>query len=142
MSDKELRRIAELVQSGTLGVMPYACLRLARLVLADLDRRAAEEAERALPHSPEWLKSIGGLPDDEPNHNEIYFRLYHLEPADRGSFVAGEHVHVGFCPDGSAWVECYDDGGNSKEVIMIGYYKTRGQVLDLLLALGVKPCQS
>lgn len=109
---------------------------LARYVLADLADRERLEAERALPVTEEWLRSIGGLPEDS-NFGDICFRIFYLEPADLGTFVKGEFTHVVFCRDGSACIECYDENGHSLEVVGIGYYNTRGQVRRLLEALGV-----
>lgn len=111
---------------------------LALAYVADLAERERRDAERVLPVTVEWLLEIGGLPDDS-QAGDVSFRIYYLEPADRGTFLDGEFTHVVFCVDGSACVECYDEHGNSLEVVGIGFYRTRGQVLDLLKALGVKP---
>lgn len=133
MSD-ELREAAELCLSDKAGVDYMDRARAgAKLAQAYLAEHREDDAEL---HTPEWLRSVGGLPDDNDS-GEMFFRLYHLEPADRGSFVDGDYVHVGFCGDGSVFVECYDKGGHSQEVVMIGYAKTRGDVRRLCAALGI-----
>ncbi len=86
------------------------------------DNESADEA---------WLRTIGFLPDESDGcHDEFSVSLGDV-------VVPGEHTHLIIClHDFSAAVECYDDGGRSQEIVSIGTYRTRGEIM--LLCRGLK----
>lgn len=87
--------------------------------------------------TPEWLRAIGGLPDNS-NSGELCFRLFELPDGDRdspGSFAPGEYIHIVICPDGSVCIEEYDDKGDTVAAMGLGIYETQKQFLSLLHGL-------
>lgn len=141
MSDKELRQQAidlknnawlQRFRNGNGHEMSnFAAMQIASFidafldsVLADLDCREAEEAERALPVTEEWLESIGGVWEEGPF--AFGFRYMRLT--------------LWLRVNGQAWMT--EDSTYGGRCCLYKTVCTRGQVLDLLLALGVKPCQS
>ena len=100
-----------------------SALAVSCLVLADLNRRAAEEAERALPVDEDRLIGIGAV-DRE--------RLYTFRHPE-GRFSVNIWRLTTYKRDESAW---YVDVASGNPILMVGY--TMGQVLDLLRALGVR----
>lgn len=93
---------------------------LSSAYLARLDSDAAREAERALPIDLEWLRSLGSVPVPD----EVW-------PNSRGNDneQIGERLAVFEFNDSGEWLVRDADWMS---------LQTRGQLLDLLAALGIK----
>lgn len=108
-----------LEQKGKADITAH---RIARACLADLAAREAAEAERALPISEDWLRECGWRFSLDTGECRVY-----LGPATRQRSMEAHVYHL--------------EGGLMIHVgpMCIPDMTTRGQLLDLLAALGIQP---
>lgn len=87
-------------------------------MLTQIERGMSDLADK------DWLLSIGFLPDGEMV-DELTVSLGEV-------VVEGEFTQLIICThDNSAAIECYSVNGQSNEIVSVGTYRTRGEVLAL-----------
>ena len=111
----------------------------ARDQLARLREQPADDAEPVTRDSEEWLRAMGGMPNDPPPGQPVELS-WTIWEKDVHSISGDEPASFGFTwssEDGSWWLECWDKGGEQLGIIELEPRATRGAVRSLFREMGV-----
>ncbi len=114
-------------------------LRATRTIAAALGQEILDQFGRPQtgPLDSDWLRSLGGLPDDSGD-GSLYFKIWlPNEPAERYFDDGIDSVHLYVTPDGEFGVESYTCQGATLAIIELGKVKDRNHFLRLAYELGV-----
>ena len=114
---------------------------LARAVLADLAERERVEAERALPIDCPWLCTLGFkfVKGEREEHCGGWVLCLVDFEIDEERGMYGEELRL--CDGGTSGLWCVEIRSRARdwsEGVGLATYSNRGQVLDLLAALGIR----
>ncbi len=132
VSDEEVRKAADslLVYNSDESAGFYDNIdTVCTWALAELARRDAEAAERALPITEEWLRVV--MPDSRRSDERIWHSLQIKNDYETHLLVR----HVELSRFWAVLVQALEHDETLTEKVAFGDLKNRGQLLDLLAAL-------
>lgn len=133
-----------IVADATGGMMDAAIVLAtivdaARAWLVHLDGQPADDHEPVTTDSFDWLRAMGGMPNDPPPGQPVELS-WTIWEKDVHSISGDEPAGFGFTwssEDGSWWLECWDKGGEQLGIIELEPRATRGAVRALFREMGV-----